>query len=278
MDRRPVRARCRWAPVVGAAIPIVGALGWLVAVVRARPSLGETALAVDAEGRLGDRVSSALELAVGVPGLGRPGRPTTRPTSDGSAPTAHVDEAAETDRFVRRQRADAVASLRAAPAEPVPAAVLDAGRRSPLVVAALLLAPVLLLPNPQDAVIAQQRQVQEAANRQAERLDDLAEELERRARTPTIRGRSSPQELRDLARQLRDQPDQLDVNLARLGSIEDDVRAQIDPANEQRAASLDLAEPRALAGRDRQARREQGRRSRSRRRRTSTSSATSSTR
>ena len=55
------------ALLVGAAIPIVGLLGWLVAGVRSRPSIGETALAVDAEAGLGDRVSSALELAVGFP-------------------------------------------------------------------------------------------------------------------------------------------------------------------------------------------------------------------
>ena len=44
--------------------------------------------------------------------------------------------------------------------------------------------------------------------------------------------------MRDLARQLRERPDDLDANLARLGAIETDVRAQVDPANEQRAASL----------------------------------------
>ena len=61
-----------WAPIAGAAIPIVGAVALLVAVVRARPSLGETALAVDMEAHLGDRVSSALELAVGFPASAGP--------------------------------------------------------------------------------------------------------------------------------------------------------------------------------------------------------------
>ena len=60
------------APVIAAAIPIVIALALLVAVVRARPSLGETAVAVDVEGGLGDRVSSALELAVGFPASATP--------------------------------------------------------------------------------------------------------------------------------------------------------------------------------------------------------------
>ena len=61
-----------WAPLMGAAIPVVGALALLVAVVRARPTIGETAIAVDVEGRLGDRVSSALELAVGFPASAGP--------------------------------------------------------------------------------------------------------------------------------------------------------------------------------------------------------------
>ena len=60
------------AVVLGAAIPLVGLFGWLIAGVRARPRIGETALAVDAEGALGDRVSSALELAVAFPGSAGP--------------------------------------------------------------------------------------------------------------------------------------------------------------------------------------------------------------
>ena len=72
-----------WAPIAGAAIPIAGAVGLLVAVVRARPSLGETALAVDMEAHLGDRVSSALELAVGLPASAGP---AMEPAEDGSEP------------------------------------------------------------------------------------------------------------------------------------------------------------------------------------------------
>ena len=60
------------APLVAVAIPIVAVLILLVVVIRARPSLGETALAVDVEGGLGDRVSSAMELAVGFPASATP--------------------------------------------------------------------------------------------------------------------------------------------------------------------------------------------------------------
>ena len=100
------------APVIGAAIPIIGVLALLAAVVQARPSLGETALAVDAEGHLGDRVSSALELAVGFPASATP------PAEDASLDVPHegpFDEAVEADRFVRRQRRDALVALRTVP-------------------------------------------------------------------------------------------------------------------------------------------------------------------
>ena len=100
------------APIIAAAIPMAVALVLLVFILRARPSLGATALAVDVEGGLGDRVSSALELAVGFPGSATP----PADDLDLDASVAAVDELAETDRFVRRQRRDALAKLRTAPA------------------------------------------------------------------------------------------------------------------------------------------------------------------
>ena len=64
-----------WAPVAAVLIPAVGIFAWLVAIVRARPGIGETALAVDGEGQLGDRVSSALELAAAFPTSAGPADP-----------------------------------------------------------------------------------------------------------------------------------------------------------------------------------------------------------
>ena len=64
-----------------------------------------------------------------------------------------------------------------------------------------------------------------ASERQAERLDELAKELDfegrRTAQDPRTR---LAEELRELARQLRDKPTDLDVNLARLGAMEAEVR------------------------------------------------------
>jgi hypothetical protein len=62
-----------FAPLIAIAIPVVGLVALIAAAIHARPSIGETALAVDAEGRLGDRVSSALELAVAYPSAAGPG-------------------------------------------------------------------------------------------------------------------------------------------------------------------------------------------------------------
>jgi hypothetical protein len=222
------------APLVGAALPLLGLFGWLVESVRARPGLGETALAVDLEGRLGDRVSSAFELAVEFPASAGPDE---RTSADEATPEVPLTERAETDRFVRRQRRDALATARLVP----PGLFAPRFSRQPAaaaLVAALLLAPVLFLPNPQDIVIAQQQQLKEAAERQAERIDRVAEDLESKGEDANDPRTQLAEELRELALRLREHPEDLDANLARLGTIEDEVRAQIDPANEQRAASL----------------------------------------
>jgi len=59
-------------PSIAVAIAIVALGGWLASAVRARPSIGETAIALDTEARLGDRVSSALSLAAAFPALAGP--------------------------------------------------------------------------------------------------------------------------------------------------------------------------------------------------------------
>ena len=60
------------APLVALAIPVLGLLVLLVLVVRVRPSIGETALAVDAEGGVGRRLASALAFAVAMPATAGP--------------------------------------------------------------------------------------------------------------------------------------------------------------------------------------------------------------
>jgi hypothetical protein len=177
-DRRPVvlleSGRCR------ARRSRSSPAGWLVAGVRSSEPR-ETALAVDAEGRLGDRVSSALELAVGFPASAGPAADEV----DDVESAGPLDETAETVRFVRRQRRDALSALRAAPSG------LFAPRFSRRPAAAAALAILLLLPvspHPEPAGRRHRRaaQVREAADRQAERIDRVADDPTPRARTRTI--------------------------------------------------------------------------------------------
>jgi CheY-like chemotaxis protein len=217
------------APLVAAAIPVVVALGLLAATVKARPSLGETALAVDAEGGLGDRVSSALELAVAAPESARPADPASQGAITG-------DEAAEFDRFVRRQRTDALAALRR-----TPPLFRPRWSRAPMIaiaIAAVVLVPALALPNPQDAVIAQHRDIVDAAVRQADRLERLADDLQERGAETDDPRTELAEALRELARRVRDEPGDLAANLRSLSALENEVRARIDPATEQRAAAM----------------------------------------
>ncbi len=218
-------------PTIAAAIPVLGLVGLVWLAGRARPTLGETALAIDAEAHLGDRVASALALAVSFPELAAPA--TETPSRDDDP----ADESLQTERFVRRQRADAAASIRLAPSNlfrprtsRTPAAIALVG--------ALLLVPLVLLPNSQDAAIAQAQNVREEAKKQADRIDEIAKDLEAKGANPEDPRTRLAQELRDLARQLRERPEDLKLNLAKVSSAETIARSQLDPANEQRASSL----------------------------------------
>ncbi|HYN70061.1 MAG TPA: hypothetical protein VEX41_07615, partial [Candidatus Eisenbacteria bacterium] len=242
------------AATIGAAIPLLVLAGLIGVSIRVRPGLGEAAVAVDHEAGLGDRAATALALAVAFPKLAGPdaepgaGAPLAESAGAAAEPgeaalaaspatPGEGDAEAESRRFVRRQRRDTLAALRLVR----PGLFRPRLSRNPAaiaVIAMLVLAPVVLLPNPQDAAIAQARQVREEAKAQAEVLERLAEQLEKQgASTDDPRTRLA-KELRDLARQLRERPDQLDANLAKLGSIEATLRSQLDPANEQRAAAL----------------------------------------
>ncbi|HEU5202746.1 MAG TPA: hypothetical protein VFU17_00475, partial [Candidatus Limnocylindrales bacterium] len=216
-----------YAPLIAVAIPVIGLVALIGAAIQARPSIGETALAVDAEGRLGDRVSSALELAVAYPAAAGPGEIVEAVAADND----------DVEQFVRRQRRDALGALR----------VVRPGLFGPrfslnpaviAVVAALALAPVLLIANPQNDVIATNQRVREEANRQAERIEEIARDLEAKGDTTDDPRNQLAEELRELARQLRERPADLNDNLARVAATETRTRAQLDPANEQRASAL----------------------------------------
>ncbi len=218
------------APALALAIAVVALAGLAVGIALARPSLGETALALDTEARLADRLASALAFATETGGaaamvgsLGESGAP-------GPDAIAHAA-------FVERQREDAVRVLATVPAATFRPRI---AHRAALLaaVAALLVLPLVLIPNGMDERIARDRAVREESTQTAERIDKLAEELERRGRTPEDPRSRLARELRDLAAGLKGDPGALDTNLARLGGVEASVREQLDPANEERAAAL----------------------------------------
>ncbi|TMC63578.1 MAG: hypothetical protein E6J17_04935, partial [Chloroflexi bacterium] len=66
----------------------------------------------------------------------------------------------------------------------------------------------------------------------------MAKDLEHKGADSNDPRTKLAQELRELAKQLRERPADLELNLATLGSVESDLRAQLDPATEQRASSL----------------------------------------
>ncbi|MDP9482508.1 MAG: hypothetical protein M3P84_04710, partial [Chloroflexota bacterium] len=227
------------APVISVSIPAVAAVVLLVLAVVARPSIGETAIAVDVEGGLRDRLTSALALADHSPAA------EADPASTGG-PLEATSELDREGQLLQRQRRDAVLALGAAP----PDLFRPRPRRMPMaaaLVSGLLLIPLLALPNALDLRIAQEKTIRQEAARQADKIDKAADDLAAQGRDPNDPRTRLAKELRDLALQLRDHPAELDANLAKLGSVEGNLRATIDPATEQRAAAL-ASLSRALSG------------------------------
>jgi hypothetical protein len=227
-----------WAWSVALAIPVVGIVALLIDAVRVRPTLAETALALDNEQGLRDRVSSALELAMRSPelaGAGEPGEATSV-TNQGIGEAAALTETATYADFVRLQRRDALSTLRTADQQAFRPRLPRRPARAAAILA-LLLIPALVLPNPQADTLARRERQREAAERQAERLDQTAERLTE-GRTADDPRADLAEELRSISRAMRVRPEDLESQLARLGSLEDALRARLDPANEQRAAAL----------------------------------------
>ena len=164
-------------PTLAVALPVAGMLALVLLAARARPSLGETALAVDAEGHLGDRIASALSLATAFPALAGPADESIEAADD------PLDESQQTERFVRRQRADAAGAIRLVRSDLFRPRI----SRNPAAIAlaaTLLLVPLIVLPNPQDARSPRHRQIQEEAQQQAERIDQIARDLESKGANP----------------------------------------------------------------------------------------------
>ncbi|MGZ8481816.1 MAG: hypothetical protein ACXWWO_05100, partial [Candidatus Limnocylindria bacterium] len=165
-------------PWVHATAVGVAVVAWLGISVSRRPSLVETARRADEELGLRQRLGTALELA--------------------------QHDAA--DELEARQLADARTRLNETD---IRRAFRPRLARRPLAVAGVGLAMTLLLvawPNPQDDVIAQRRAAREAAERVAERVDEVADEVgEENVENPDPRREELERQLRELARELREQ-------------------------------------------------------------------------
>ena len=228
-----------WAGSVALAIPVVGLVALLIDAVRVRPTLAETALALDGEQGLRDRISSALEIADRSPEVSGA---EDSGEAVGEAGTATADDGRATESatyadFVRLQRRDALSRLRAADHR----AFRPRLPRRPARIAAilaLLLIPALVLPNPQADDARAAGTPARGRGAQAERLERTADRLDGGAHHADDPRADLAEELRRLSRELRERPEDLESQLARLGSLEDALRARLDPSNEQRAAAL----------------------------------------
>lgn len=212
-------ARTVQVGVVGFAL-----VGWLVDALRRRPSLVDAARRADEELELRQRLGTALELA----------RHETK------------------DPLEARQLADARARLNAVDLR---RAFRPRLARRPLVVAGMGLVMTLLLvawPNPQDEVIEQRRAAREAAERVAERVEEVADEVgEENVENPDPRREELERQLRELARQLREQGDDREATLARIGSVQEELSRLTDPqAAESDAALTQLARSTSRAATD----------------------------
>ena len=203
------------APWIQAGVGGIALVVWLVDAWRRRPSLVEAARRADEELGMRQRLGTALELA------------------------AHETE----DPLEARQLADARARLNEVDLR---LAFRPRLAQRPLIVAGAGIAMTLLLvawPNPQDDLLQQRRAAREAAERVAERIEDVADEVgEENVDNPDPRREELERQLRELARQLREQGDDREATLARIGSVQEQLSRMTDPqASEQDAALTQLA-------------------------------------
>ena len=204
--------RLDWLPAALLAVALGALLAIVIDAARVRPTSLETALALDGGQGLADRLSTAVAL--------------------GGVTTGDPD----TDELLSRQRQDALASV----GQVQPGAIgLTAPRRATVVAlaGAALLVGAAMVPDPWSAMTAEQEHRREVAAAQAERLEEAARRLEADpARVPERD--AITEELRRLAAELRERPDGLEDQLARMGALEDRLRSRIDRGAEQRASAI----------------------------------------
>jgi hypothetical protein len=190
-----------------------------------RPSPMLVARRVDLELGLKERLSTAVGLeAWRDDSLGLAGRSSSPPAFPPG--------------LVVRQRQDALAVAQSI--EPQRAFPLR-WRWRPLALAGALIAAALLLallPNPMDAVIAERVEVAEAVREQAERIEELREEIAE-AEMPEDRREELLRQLAELADRLRANPGDRESALADFSRLEEALQRQVDPQADAKQAALD---------------------------------------
>jgi hypothetical protein len=125
--------------------------------------------------------------------------------------------------------------------------------RRPLLLAAILVAvtvPLAMLPNPMDAVLVERAAVAQAAEEQAEQIEKLREEIEKAQELTPEERKELLRQLAELAEQLRANPGDREEALADFSKIEEALRQKLDPNADARQAALEAlaAQMQALAG------------------------------
>lgn len=128
-------------------------------------------------------------------------------------------------------------------------------QRRPLLLAVALVAltvVLIVLPNRMDDVLAERAAIAAAAEEQAERIEELARQLEAAEELSPEEREVLLRQLEALAKQLRDNRGDREQALADLSRVEEQMRQKLDPNVDARQAALEAlaAQLQALAGED----------------------------
>ncbi|MBA3689032.1 MAG: hypothetical protein H0W81_09415, partial [Chloroflexi bacterium] len=203
------------APWLMAAVAAISLVAWAVATWRLRPSLTDAARGADAELGLRERLGTALELI--------------------ADPDPEDPLAAE---LATRQLADARTRLASADLR---AAFRPRLARRPSAAGGIGLALLVVLvawPNPQDALLRDRQAARDASREVAQRIEEVAREAEQQGATPDPRRDALVEQLRRLARQLREAGDDRQDVLARIGAVQEQLARLTDPQAAVKDAGL----------------------------------------
>jgi hypothetical protein len=153
-----------------------------------------------------------------------------------------TNQSKETKELILLQRSDALETLRNS--TPKQAFKLIWLKR-PLALAGILLIASLasiFLPNPMDAVLAERAAVEEAAQAEAEKIEELRQEIAESDQLSEEEREELLRALEELAEQLRENPGDRAEALASLSEAEQDLKDRLNPRTDLKQAALDALE------------------------------------